>query len=227
MSVHCIPPVWKKSDQQGPVHHVDDCFSKRSCTSTLHPIHHTPRPSPPFPIPFPPSHLCFQIMSTSLATIPLAFHPLLEYLNRNLPDKLPHVPPLFPNFFSHPPLPTSPALRPSSFVHHPSSIAHHPLPINPGPPFVSFAPFRPYRGPNPQPPNSHWASSPQWFSDPASVPSASSASLSGSALPPFRAFRGPNPFAPIAIQTLPLRKTHPPPVVRTVENCRNQEDQNV
>jgi hypothetical protein len=56
----------------------------------------------------PPSHLCFQIMSTPIITVPLVFPPLLAYFNRNLPAKSPPMYPLcFPNFFPTPrPQPT-------------------------------------------------------------------------------------------------------------------------
>jgi hypothetical protein len=47
-------------------------------------------------------HLCFHIIFTFPATVPLLFHPFLGHFNRNLLAKSPHVPPLFPNFFSHP-----------------------------------------------------------------------------------------------------------------------------
>ena len=62
-------------------------------------------------------HLCFHIIFTFPATVPLLFHPFLGHFNRNLLAKSPHVPPLFPKFFSHPPLPTSRPHRLLSIVH--------------------------------------------------------------------------------------------------------------
>ena len=89
MSVHCSQRVWKISNQKG--------------SALLLPLaiaNYEPTLLPSFLSP--PSHPCFKIMSTPVVTIPFVLPPLLAYFNRNLPAKFPHVPPLFPNFFSHP-----------------------------------------------------------------------------------------------------------------------------
>ena len=116
--------------------------------NTTHPTSPVPNPQPtpvgPIPnIPSPPSHLCFHIIFTFPATVPLFFRPFLGHFNGNLPAKSPHVPPLFPNFFSHP-TPHSPVLpRSPSVIRHPSP------PIPSALPFRTFRLFRAYRGPNP------------------------------------------------------------------------------
>ena len=86
MSIHCSQCVWEGSNQKG---------------ATLRLLAIAGHTGPSVSA-FPMYHLCFHIIFTFPATVPLLFRPFLGHFNRNLPAKSPHVPPLFPNFFPYP-----------------------------------------------------------------------------------------------------------------------------
>jgi hypothetical protein len=87
MNIQCSNPVWERASQKGATLRLLAIAGYAGPSGSARPM----------------VHVCFRIMFTPTTVDTMVFYPLLAYFNRNLPATSPHVPPLFPNFFSTPP----------------------------------------------------------------------------------------------------------------------------